>query len=153
MKERIGPQGDDYTANVTPSSPSLSHTYIHTKIRICTESMCRGISVYGVALDAGYCRVWVSLTRYYCSDTTRYGVTHDLPWGSIDIIYNVGTNCHAIYIYTCITGTGNPWKTDYACFMVRQIKRFPPFAFPNCDLIPLESKSENLRERKREKCW
>ena len=86
-KERIGPQGGDYTAMCRLVS-----------IYACEKCICVSRYLYGVALDAGDGRVWVSLTRYYCSDTTRHGVTHDLPWGSIDIIYNVGTNCHAVYI-------------------------------------------------------
>lgn len=46
------------------------------------------IYIYYVALGAGIA-VWVSLTRYYYSDTTRHGVNRDLPWGLRAISYTM----------------------------------------------------------------
>lgn len=58
----------------------LCHIYIKMCVLYVTRRKskrgCEYIHIYIMSHQA-----WVSLTRYYCSDTTRHGVNRDLPWG------------------------------------------------------------------------
>jgi len=85
----MGPQGGDYTAILAPTRDYARVASWSDSPRARASARTRAIGegrprihayIYYVALGAGDRRP-VSLTRYYCSDTTRHGVSRDLPWG------------------------------------------------------------------------